>query len=381
MQTWAIPAAKHAALTSGIGLGIMPAAGWDSLDGVAVGMLLAGIGFAVVSARRVPSCQLPPAGSEFGADGSDVGGGRRMASFKRRMDGLLTRMLSDDADKLTPAAASGRRVVRSIPAAEQRFAAPPGWRGDYVDALPARRSAGSHPYPETQAAPGPDQPARKLAASGKASGGPPWPWLTGSAAVDGERLWPLGSRKQGQADQTGAADDFDDLARALAAGESRDDVRPLPSPAERRRDAVQRFMAAPVVDLDLARVVRARSQGRLLTIANADDGAAPVTGGPETGGPESTGAGEPKAGTAAAAASFWGPRPAAGPTGSRVTAEEEGDAGHRSGPPPDGQVKDKPQDGRRAKPRHAAPPLSFAATLTRRLTSTKLTSKSATHAG
>ena len=267
MQTWAIPAAKHAALTSGIGLGIIPAAGWDSLDGVAVGMLLAGIGFAVVSARRVPSCQLPPAGSEFGGNGSDLGGGRRMASFKRRMDGLLTRMLSDDADRLTPAAASSRRLVRAIPAAEQRFAAPPAWRGDYVDALPGRRSADSHPYPEIQAAPGPDQSARQLAANGRASGGPPWPWLTGSAAVDGERLWPLASRKPGQPGPPGAADDFDDLARALAAGENRDDVRPLPSPAERRRDAVQRFMAAPVVDLELARVVR-RSQGRWLTAAD-----------------------------------------------------------------------------------------------------------------
>ncbi len=365
MQTWAIPAAKHAALTSGIGLGIIPAAGWDSLDGVAVGMLLAGIGFALVSARRVPSCQLPPAGSEFGANGSDLGGGRRMASFKRRMDGLLTRMLSDDADKLTPAAVSSRRLVRSLPAAEQRFAAPPAWRGDYVDALPGRRSADSHPYPEIQAAPGPDQPARKLAANGRASGGPPWPWLTGSAAVDGERLWPLASRKPGQPGQPGAADDFDDLARALAAGESRDDVRPLPSPAERRRDAVQRFMAAPVVDLELARVVRARSQGRLLTVA--DDGVVP-----ETGGPETTAAGEPKAGAAGATASFWGPRGAA---------QDDADAGHRSRRRPDGQVKGKPRDGRRAKPRHAAPPLSFGATLTRRLTSTKLTSKSATHAG
>ena len=372
MQTWAIPAAKHAALTSGIGLGIIPAAGWDSLDGVAVGMLLAGIGFAVVSARRVPSCQLPPAGSEFGGNGSDLGGGRRMASFKRRMDGLLTRMLSDDADKLTPAAASSRRLVRSIPAAEQRFAAPPAWRGDYVDALPGRRSADSHPYPEIQAAPGPDQSARQLAANGRASGGPPWPWLTGSAAVDGERLWPLASRKPGQPGPPGAADDFDDLARALAAGENRDDVRPLPSPAERRRDAVQRFMAAPVVDLELARVVR-RSQGRWLTAAD-EAGRCPDWREPKD-----------RCAPRGAAADLRGaPRPAPPRLLEGLgcgAAQDDAEVGHRSRRRPDGQVKDKPQDGRRPKPRHAAPPLSFGATLTRRLTSTKLTSKSATHAG
>ena len=105
-------------------------------------------------------------------------------------------------------------------------------------------------------------------------------------------------------------------------------------------------MAAPVVDLELARVVR-RSQGRWLTAADeaergsdvsrdrdaarrrdedadADDGAAPETGGPETAAAANRG------GAAGAAATFWGPRPAAGPKGSLGTAQDDAEAGHRS---------------------------------------------------
>ncbi len=420
MQTWAILAAKHAALTSGIGLGVIPAAGWDSLDGVVIGMLLAGIGYAIVSARRVPGCQVPPVGAEIAADGSDPAGGRRMARLRRRMDGLLTGILSDDADRLTQAAASSRRMVMPARAEEHRFIAPAAWRGNYVDALPRRRLAGSHPYPETRAG----APGR----SG-ASAGPPWPWLTASAAVDGERRRSLG-RKHGQAGEVDDAAEFDELERALAAGKDWDDVRPLPSPAERRRDAVQRFIAAPVVDLDLARVARTRAQVRpqascgdaervpavrehavsangadsrdgtaarrwsagpggdksaaapRATDGDASKGAAPETGGPETGRPETGGTktggtktaapGEPLAGAAETDESFRGRRGAA---------DDDADGGYRSRHRSDGQAQDKPQDGRRAKPRHAAPPSSFGATLSRRLTRTKLTNRSAAHAG
>ena len=62
MHSWTILAAKHAALTPGVALGAIPAVGWDSLDGIAVGVLLAGIGFAAMSPRRVPNCPLPPVG-------------------------------------------------------------------------------------------------------------------------------------------------------------------------------------------------------------------------------------------------------------------------------------------------------------------------------
>lgn len=407
MQTLAILAAKHAALTWGIGLGAIPAAGWDSLDGVAVGMLVVCIGFAVVSAGRMPSCQFPVVGAEIVADRGDRAGGRRVPRFRRRLDGLLTGMLSDDADKLAPVAGGSRRTVRPAPVGAQRFEAPGRWRGDYIDALPGRRSAASHPYPEVPArAPGADEPADTPASRSTASGGPPWPWLTATATVDGEQLWPLNGGRPGRTDK---AVELDDVERALAAGQDRDDVRQVPSPAERRREAVQRFMAAPVVDLDTAREARGRAQGRSLTSAGEADSAPGArdqaasgrggdsrdevaAGGGETGQPESSqpgsspesgriasdrpesaepGAGEPKAAAPRADESFWGPRGAA----------DEAQDSYRSRHRPDGQAKPKPQDGRRVKPRHAAPPMGFGATLTRRLTSTKLTSKSAAHAG
>src|SRR6266571_3315892 len=152
MQTWAILAAKHAALTSGIGLGAIPPAGWESLDGVAVGLLLASVGFAAVSGRRLHGCPLPPVGAQAAAAGGGNQATARASKIRRRVDGLLTGMLSDDADKLAPAAARGRTTVRATDVAEKRFEAPPTWRGDHVDALPGRRTADSHPYPELSAA-------------------------------------------------------------------------------------------------------------------------------------------------------------------------------------------------------------------------------------
>ena len=103
MQTWATLAAKHATLTSGIGLGAIPAMGWDSLDGVAVGALLAGVGFAVLnSPRRAQSCQFPLVIAERAdqARASRVAGGR-LARVRQRVDGLLTGMLSDGSDRTT----------------------------------------------------------------------------------------------------------------------------------------------------------------------------------------------------------------------------------------------------------------------------------------
>ncbi len=124
MQTWAILAAKHAALTSGIGLGAIPPAGWESLDGVAVGLLLASVGFAAVSGRRLHGCPLPPVGAQAAAAGGGNQATARASKIRRRVDGLLTGMLSDDADKLAPAAgalggrvpsrSAGRRVRWSV---------------------------------------------------------------------------------------------------------------------------------------------------------------------------------------------------------------------------------------------------------------------------
>ena len=99
MQTWATLAAKHATLTSGIGLGAIPAVGWDSLDGVAVGALLAGVGFAVLnSPRRAQSCQFPlviaeprrsgagePAGGRAAREGQAAGGRAAHRDAERRL--------------------------------------------------------------------------------------------------------------------------------------------------------------------------------------------------------------------------------------------------------------------------------------------------------
>jgi len=246
-------------------------------------------------------------------------------------------------------------------------------------------------------------------------GSVPWPWLTPTAAVDGEQLWPLG------ADRPGDAAESTDNEGAPGAARNNDDVVPLPPPDVRRREAVQRFMAAPVVDLDTVREERARElacgQGRSLTAgaggrvpgegtAEPGDGsedrdeaaarrwsAGPDRDGPEPGersagepaaaaggpghpdavtddGADATSAADKPSGTTASE-SFWGPRGAA----------EDAGAGHRSKHRQDGPAKDKPQDGRRAAPRHAAPPASFGATLSRRLSGTRLTSRSAAHAG
>src|SRR5689334_10139140 len=111
MQSLAIMAAHHAVLTSGLSLGSLPQLGWDSLDGIAVGMVLACVGYAVVSMRRMRNCSLPPVGA-----GADV---PRLARMRRRVDDMLTGMLSDDADKLAQAAPGRLSPVRSAEVAGQ----------------------------------------------------------------------------------------------------------------------------------------------------------------------------------------------------------------------------------------------------------------------
>src|SRR5579859_6578080 len=129
MRTWVILTAKHAALTSGMGLGAIPAMGWESLDGFAAGVLLAGVGFAALnSSRRFRSCPLPPGvpGGGTRAQSSALAGGR-LARVRQRVDGLLTGMLSDDVE----------------------FMAPVPWRGaaDIAPAAPGQRDKPPQPEP------------------------------------------------------------------------------------------------------------------------------------------------------------------------------------------------------------------------------------------
>lgn len=250
MQAPAILAAKHAALGSGVGLGAVPITGWTSLDGVAVGMLLAGVGLAALSPRR-------------------------LARFRQRVDGLLTGMLSDDAETMTQAAAAGQLTARRADLVGQRFPAAAAPSGDYLDALaPARSLTVTRPRSEAL------QASRWLPTrwSGQMADEDPWPpagWT--DVAVAGDSPGPSGWG--------------DDVA---------DEHAPKP--------------------------------------------------------------GEPKADT-----SFWGPSVAAdlAPAAARRST-------HRLGA--------DPYRGRRAKPRHAAPPATFAATVARGLTGAKLTSGCAAHA-
>ena len=153
MQTWVTLAAKHATLASGIGFGAMPAMGWQSLDGVAVGVLLAGAGFAAVNtSRQARSCPLPPAAAArlARAEPSPPQPGT-LTRIRRRVDGLLTGMLSDDAEHL-PAQPP---FLVPVPSAAEPLRSGPGaaalpWSGDYVDAItgPAARGRAASELPE-----------------------------------------------------------------------------------------------------------------------------------------------------------------------------------------------------------------------------------------
>src|SRR5262245_14481129 len=136
MQTWAIPVAKHAVLSWGISLGTVSAPGWSSLELVLIGLLLAGIGLSIASARRAPACPTGPAGGQVAAvQGGSTRPGGRMSRIRRRVDGVLAGMLSDDDDKLTQDSV-GRTTARPAEADENLFEVPSTWDGDYVDALP-----------------------------------------------------------------------------------------------------------------------------------------------------------------------------------------------------------------------------------------------------
>jgi hypothetical protein len=137
MQTWVTLAAKHATLAAGIGLGTVPAMGWDSLDGVAVGFLLAGAGYAAVnSSRQLRSCPLPPpgpAGSRAASGGQGTGA---LTRIRRRVDGVLTSMLKDDMEH----PATQLRALAAVPSVAEPRVVDPGtarsqWDKDYVDAI------------------------------------------------------------------------------------------------------------------------------------------------------------------------------------------------------------------------------------------------------
>ncbi len=75
-----------------------------------------------------------------------------LAKVRLRVDGVLTGMLSDDADRRTQARSGRRNSSRSGAIADQRFDTPSTWRGAYVDALPVRRHVSTQPVLESRGA-------------------------------------------------------------------------------------------------------------------------------------------------------------------------------------------------------------------------------------
>ncbi|HEX9520930.1 MAG TPA: hypothetical protein VF940_32710 [Streptosporangiaceae bacterium] len=282
MHTPAILAAKHAALGSGVGLGAIPVIGWASLDGVAVSMLLAAVGFAAVSSRRVQSCPLQATPGHAGPAAASLAAAGRLARFRQRVDELLTGMLSDDPRKMTPAPATAHLAARRAALADERLPAAAAWSGDYVEALAPARS--------------------------RAAAGPHSVLSLPSETCDDDEV-----------------DGYDEIMSSLAEQFSYADDRlqPVKDPGELKPDDVKPDEPKPV---------------------------------------------EPKPDE-----SFWGPG----------AADDVASAsGHRSKRRAGGEAKDaEPHRGRRANPRHAAPPATFGATVARGLTGAKLTSRSAAHAG
>jgi hypothetical protein len=168
MQTWAILAAKHVVLTSGVGLGAVSAHGWSYLEEIAIGLLLAGMGLAAVASRPAPSCPIGPAGGQLAAAHSGPPARGRMSRFRRRVDGVLTGMLSDDEETLT-ARQRTRGGERQAEVEEKLFETPLTWDGDYVDALPWHRPKPPDPYPAVLPR-SPDPNLAERASAGRSSG-------------------------------------------------------------------------------------------------------------------------------------------------------------------------------------------------------------------
>ncbi len=291
MHTPAILAAKHAALGSGVGLGAIPVTGWASLDGVAVSMLLAAVGFAAVSSRRVQSCPVQATPGHAGPGAASLAAAGRLARFRQRVDELLTGMLSDDPRKMTPAPATAHLAASRAGLADERLPAAAAWSGDYVEALAPARS--------------------------RAAAGPHSVLSLPSETCDDE------------------VDGYDEIMSSLAEQFSYADDRlqPVRDPGELKPDDLK----------------------------------------PDEPKPDEPKPDEPKPDEPKPDESFWGPG----------AADDVASAsGHRSKRRVGGEAKDaEPHRGRRANPRHAAPPATFGATVARGLTGAKLTSRSAAHAG
>jgi len=249
-------------------------------------------------------------------------------------------MLSDDEDNRTPRQRT-RSSEQQSQAQEKRFETPSTWDGDYVDALPWHRPKPVDPYPAVLPR-SPDPNLAGRASAGRTSGiaglpessVTPWPqvpprqgagafgdspWLTVSAAFDGEQLWPLGNRRPGQARNRNAADHPAEMERDL------EQFLTLPPPQPLRRGDFQWFAAAPAGDSGPA-----HKAGQSRTESSEDE----------------------------RDARRW----SAGP-GSEIVAGGRGSAGaggevggYRSKHRLDGPAGDaKPPDARRSRARHAAP--------------------------
>ncbi len=137
MHTWTIVAAKEAAITTGMGAGIVPTIAPASLDGFAVGALLTGACFLAITtprrARRSRLRRLPGAGQEA----FDVAAGESPPSGYGGGSSALTAQSPSPAVTFYESQASGQ------PAAETRWVPDSGEAPD----LPARA-------PDSGAAPG-----------------------------------------------------------------------------------------------------------------------------------------------------------------------------------------------------------------------------------
>jgi len=356
MQTWATVAAKHATFTSAIGLGAIPATGWDSLDGFAAGMLLAGAGFAALNrSRRVRSYSIPPVTAGRGrpqASGPAVG---RLTRVRQRVDGLLTGMLSDDAEPIPPVplAALGEAGLagRTLAVARSRESAQHGEseQGESEHGESEHGESGS----EERADPG-DRRSPDSAAA------PPEP-------ADRPDPDPADRPEPDSADRPGS----DPAARPYDPPDRRDpDPAGWPYPATPESSSGSPARRA---------AVGRNSQLEPCGESNpADEPGSRETGsGRQTGEtgremPSRHGREQGSGREHEADESFWGPDEPAG----------QAQGGYQSKHRLDGPSRDaQPHDGRRAKPRHAAPPARFGVTLGRTLTGARLTSRSASHAG
>src|SRR5262249_5656920 len=101
MNSWATVAIKHVALTSGLGLGAVHTGAWDSLNGFAAGLMVAGLGFAALdSSRRMRRCPARTATPGCGYQRNAHRSGRS----RLHVGGLLAGILGAHAEFVRPAA-------------------------------------------------------------------------------------------------------------------------------------------------------------------------------------------------------------------------------------------------------------------------------------